>query len=734
VTHVPADNRITDIFPKIPQVKRLLVCEPNMDNIDVSNWVDTSIWLRSFQGLINRDEPHLYIMPAGSRIHVGGGPNNLTHWLDYYLENYDLPTESMGDLDVLFERYKHLLDGYVVYDTDDVIQTQNLAITRAGIEGLLPIAPSQEDWAIRHGLTKRDDLRGRFADDWDAAEWAIDNLWPQCNQRIYANLCIHRTENRAIWQPNAHDLDDLIVYHKGFALDLIRNRMFRRQQALAHKMYESGDAPGAQLNWHCAWEQEKEYVAEAAKYGYFTLCTVGSPNMTVHGGIGDTERSYVQPLPDADDCVAENDKVYLSFYNSDGDATWVMHNLQSNNWMAPGRGETEFAWGFLPLMVRIAPGMYRYYQDTRGPSDSFWGPSSGAGYTYSCLWPDNLVEQYLDGTRELLDQSGQNGCNMVNWYLRDWWREVEDDDAIAREQKHLSSGPGLVCGLGGSPYARSYMNGPIPKTHSVHIANAGRDNVDDIARFIRECPTRPLFMFLFAQIAEDVWEQVAADIRALADHTDVEVLSMDKFFLTLQNAIERDLVANPLYETNDATSETWLRQPGRHRLPIAEKMCTELAEVASLDPENRRRSISDAGWTDLVSRELEGAGQDREEFLALFAGRPGLTETEEADALLYVAFTVTWAAVRAAIEAQGIYANHRTQCIDDFVRTCGDIVDIAPFERIFEAWDTWESGAPTTDETAALCRAVAAEVPKLRDTLGPDESEDEFSGWPPRTI
>ena len=55
--------RLTEIFPTIPQVKRLLVCEPKFENID------TVIWLRALQGLVNRDEPHMYIAPAGARIH-----------------------------------------------------------------------------------------------------------------------------------------------------------------------------------------------------------------------------------------------------------------------------------------------------------------------------------------------------------------------------------------------------------------------------------------------------------------------------------------------------------------------------------------------------------------------------------------------------------------------------------------------------------------------------------------
>jgi len=248
--------------------------------------------------------------------------------------------------------------------------------------------------------------------------------------------------------------------------------------------------------------------------------------------------------------------------------------------------------------------MVEYYHDTRSENDCFFGPSSGAAYTYSFLWPKHLVDLYLDESRRLLTQSGQNGCNMVNWHLQDWWREAEDDTAVRREQEALKSGPGLVCGLGGSPYAKSYLDGPVPKVHSVHIARVGRDNVGDIVRFSEECPTRPLFMFLFAQISEGIWAQLESELPEFAKHTEIRILSMDEFLLTLQDATKRGLLRDRLYETSEALAERWLKAPGRHRLPIAEKVSEELARVAHSEPAERRRHLSEAGWTDLVSREL----------------------------------------------------------------------------------------------------------------------------------
>ena len=60
-------------------------------------------------------------------------------------------------------------------------------------------------------------------------------------------------------------LEDFIVYHRSMAIDLIRARTHRRALNLSRRMLEEGEAPGVQMNWHCLWEQEKEYVVEAAK-------------------------------------------------------------------------------------------------------------------------------------------------------------------------------------------------------------------------------------------------------------------------------------------------------------------------------------------------------------------------------------------------------------------------------------------------------------------------------------
>ena len=720
-----ANADLTRIFPDYKPVRRLIVCQPGWPVEQVDAW----IWLRCLQGLVNRDQPQLYLMTGDPRAADGKAALHEDHWLSWYREKWQIHVERLDDPEAVLARFRHLVRGYVLYDTENVLQTQNLAITRCGLDSTLPVAPGQEAVMIRQGLTCSDDLRGRFADDWDAAEWAVEHLWPRCNKRMFANFCVHRPT----WYAMAHELEDFVVANRVLALDLPRSRVFRRSLNLYRRLMKTAEAPGVQLNWHCIWDQEKEFVAEAAQCGFFSLCSLRSPNMTVHGGVGDPDRAYRQALPPAEQCVAAPDKVYVCLYNSDGDATWAMQNLHSDNWLDPDRGSFPFGWGFLPLMVKLMPGMLQYYQETRLANDCFWGPSSGAGYTYSWLWPEDLVDGYLRDSRRLLDQSGQNGCNMVNWFLRDWWREVEDDRAVAREQALLDPGPGLVCGLGGSPYAQNYPFGAIPKLHSVHIANVGRDNIGDIVRLSRECPTRPAFYFLFAQIAKGIFHQLDSEMSRLADHPEIEIVSMDRFFLLLKNARDRGLIREPFYAKTDQLAETWLKAPGRNRLPLYKKLAGELARAATAAPKERRRILGQAGWTQLVSAEIEHVARDRDLFLRYFESRTPPTAEQEPDALFYVAFTVAWGLVRSALEAQGVYANQRGQCLADFIRTCRTVTDPAPFEALFAAWQEWEAGTPPLGQTVAWCQALEPAARDLADRFG-GGADETFTGWPPRSI
>ena len=167
-------------------------------------------------------------------------------------------------------------------------------------------------------------------------------------------------------------------------------------------------------------------------------------------------------------------------------------------------------------------------------------------------------------------------------------------------------------------------------------------------------------------------------------------------------------------------------------MPLYVSTTEELVDTLNDTPANRAVRLSDGGYTDLVSKEIESVARDRKMFTDCYKNRPVYEADQEADVVFYSLFTVAWGVVRSAIESLGVYGNHRKQCIEDFVRLCGDITDTSAFEKIFETWDKWEEeGSPSFEESKALALKVYEETKKLDKALG-DSSE--FTAWPPKAI
>jgi hypothetical protein len=93
----------------------------------------------ALQGVVNRDEPRLYVRFVEAQTFAGNVD-------DYWLEKLTQPDgwlhgrtiEQVPTLVALLERFREQIDGVVVYDPK-VAATSNVASTIAGVENLIPI-------------------------------------------------------------------------------------------------------------------------------------------------------------------------------------------------------------------------------------------------------------------------------------------------------------------------------------------------------------------------------------------------------------------------------------------------------------------------------------------------------------------------------------------------------------------------------------------------------------------
>jgi hypothetical protein len=122
-----------------------------------------------------------------------------------------------------------------------------------------------------------------------------------------------------------------------------------------------------------------EYTLAASSK--FMVPTDQVPNLTVHSGLP------IQPLPEIPPPTAPPDlrgKLGVVFAFTDGDNLFIESEryLQPDSWLHPQRGQVKAVWSFAPELYELAPGIARYYYQTRTPND-FFAALSGAGYTFT---------------------------------------------------------------------------------------------------------------------------------------------------------------------------------------------------------------------------------------------------------------------------------------------------------------------------------------------------------------
>ena len=114
------------------------------------------------------------------------------HNLEYYREAHGFNPRSIT-LEQLIRENIATLNGYVVWDPtfDD---TANIALMLSAQKNLLPITPEMEPWAQQLGLTRTENLVGRWKDRVELYQWAFENLFQhvrtgqsgQCGTRLAA--------------------------------------------------------------------------------------------------------------------------------------------------------------------------------------------------------------------------------------------------------------------------------------------------------------------------------------------------------------------------------------------------------------------------------------------------------------------------------------------------------------------------------------------------------------------
>ena len=385
---------------------------------------DEAMAVACIQGIINRERPCLYVVPANKK-------SRPYYWLDI-LSRKDgwLPQKkrvAIDDLDSLVKFAGDKLKGAVIWDPK-VPATCNVATTIAGVKDGIVLSPElAEEKLTSWKLPVIDDLRGRFDGSLtgskknDAYRWAINEYLAKgrCSSHL---LCLFEDSARARdigdigyvvtrdwavmkrsfgfdlspWsdeqpkdEPNQPLGSDLETY-KMILAEVLRHSAGKHMTELAGffafwKYCNQPDYPSKHLDVPTEWET----VYLISPYNCYQNTVASSCyNQSFHSQAPFTPLKQARPV--MKDKV--EDKSYIAVLMADYDSATPLYDFLPKFWDDAGRGKLPLAWGINPNLIETFPDIISYLYQTATKNDFFTSDASCAGY----MNPNRIAPEYLD--------------------------------------------------------------------------------------------------------------------------------------------------------------------------------------------------------------------------------------------------------------------------------------------------------------------------------------------------
>lgn len=338
--------------------------------LDISRMsIEEKLTALALQGLINRDGAKVFY-----KARFWNWPDADDFWIDYLSRRKGYSFTQVSDLPGLLRLFPSAATGLAVWDPCRE-QTKFIATVLAGLRGLLPVAPECVDRF--EGLEVVEDLRGKFATDFEAAQWSADTLLPECRHDMAYS--VERT-----WSGATIDSLDYAVQQGSFVYWLQHGGKKPEHVKLAHQILSRIGPVAPVFGWG---EPEDAYCETISFHDNYVMCAE-APNLSfwAHVECGRTE--WTQPARRDPAGFRLEDKHYIALCTSEGDTPKMAVSVEGGAWLDPNRGKVPVNWGMNPLHLKFFPAVLEFYWDTATENDYFMGGASGAGYTYPNRMPN----------------------------------------------------------------------------------------------------------------------------------------------------------------------------------------------------------------------------------------------------------------------------------------------------------------------------------------------------------
>lgn len=395
---------------------------------------------KTLAGIVNRDSSRLYLMNVYETWNYSGTDEK---WADIYRTRGKATFDTIRSVSSLIERFRTFIKGGICYDANQYYSNfayQNImwqgeyAALIGGLTDRLPVTFNQ---AAAFGLSLSDSvlvsdsfdgdpaiyITGRLespANPWNTVSltdeqkyltilsWGIRNLLPRCNPgKLYIRELTDFTVQKKMFQINLAGNDP---YSSKFE-SLPVQRADLLEQVLQYLHSKNPDRIFHIYGWMTPEPVIQWFAFFGASFHETLLSNISWHSSFPVSGEKKVRASIVNP-----DTVSLDNKYYLVFLGTEGDAGNWNFGFQSGAWLSPDRGKIPVGWGWNLQLMHECPFVREYYQETATVNDGFISVASPLGYAYPDLWPESVWQNGVSESRKLMAESGVNDIYAYKHY------------------------------------------------------------------------------------------------------------------------------------------------------------------------------------------------------------------------------------------------------------------------------------------------------------------------------
>jgi hypothetical protein len=238
-------------------------------------------------------------------------------------------------------------------------------------------------------------------------DWSLDNLLPRCNtSKFYIREITDWAVNQRMFQLNLAGTEDLrftsLTDEKAAKIERVMNYMKAKRPNEIFHAY--------------GWMRPEPLVQWISAYGGSFHETLLSNLSWHHVFPVDANFNYLRPADQNFTNVQLENKYYVLFIASEGDAGNWNIGFQGGAWQSTTRGQVPVAWGFNLQMLEEFPFVAQHYYRTATANDGFMAVSTPLGYAYPDVFPTSYLPDAKAKTIAMMDKFNVNSVYAYKHY------------------------------------------------------------------------------------------------------------------------------------------------------------------------------------------------------------------------------------------------------------------------------------------------------------------------------